>query len=45
MWTTPEVFNNLHRQLGGPVAVLATFGGVDTMLSGKTFLKIKLNGR
>ena len=48
MWATPEVFNNVHPQLGGLHRImssngsvgnrnLATFGGVDTMLSGKTF--------
>ena len=44
MWATPEVFNNVHPQLGGLQTIMSSsgsvgkaFAGVDTMLSGKTF--------
>ena len=37
IWATPEVFNNVHPRLGASMTMLATFGGVDKMISGKTF--------
>ena len=42
-WTTPEVFNNVHPQLGGLHTVMSSSGSVGNlwwcrqMLSGKTF--------
>ena len=32
-----QVFDNVHPRLGASMTVLSTFGGVDKMISGKTF--------
>ena len=37
IWATPEVFNNVHPLLGVPMTMLATVGGLDKIISGKTF--------
>ena len=37
LWATPEVFNNVHPRLGAPLTMLATVGGLDKMIPGKTF--------